>query len=130
MELAVNLLKNNGNVKLIRKGFSNSTINTNNNTWTNLEQVSLAGNGTGKAIVSYSLTNGETAVGSITCGIYLNGEIVSQDGQNYATTSSWMKTCATASITYDENTKLNFQVHTNNVYKPLYSYSILLIPDK
>ncbi len=130
----VEVLKTNSKTTLIERewGIAKGQISS---SWCTLDEVSLAGHGTGKAIISGSISNTNNKSTNIEIEIDID-----KDGTNHyktgatdrcssPTNTEWLRTSATAIISYNENTKIQVRGISHVAIIPCYTYSILLIPD-
>lgn len=139
LSTTVSLLQNTktGKTKLIKRDWDLASQAVAPNKATTLESVSLKGNGTGKAVISFSVSTENNVLIDLLATIETNQNaniIESADISWPATTSGGRALMASPSITinYSEDTIVHF-VQNNDAsaaFTPAYSYSILLIPDE
>ncbi len=130
LETMVEALQNNNNKsKLIEKGWTTTTNNIEAIKWVLLERIPLAGNGTGKAIISFSASNNDNPTGIFNTEIRKNGIILGVEGEHSNQVTSWKRGSISSIISYDENTILDFDVYSQASIQVGYTYSILLLPD-
>jgi len=133
LKTAVSVLQSNSNTHLIKRDwdFASSAV-TANSSWVTLETVSLADYGTGKAIISYSIDTDNQSSTALEMLMRKNGTIIGIDRVISAESRTYLGASTSATIDYDENTEITFQViprSTLSNMTPKYTYSILLIPD-
>ncbi len=101
-----------------------------NNTQEVIEEVSLSGYGKGKAIISFSCDTNGIKVSYLTTYICKNSSYAGFGETMCMGTPSALGASTSASISYDENTTIQFKASTDVSFKPYYLYSILLIPEE
>ena len=129
LETTVKLLQNSSKTILLEKRATVTSTTLVANQWNLLEEVSLANYGTGKAIISFLASNGATKTDNMDIEVAVDSVTVATDRGNSSTASEWLKGSATATISYNSNTKILFRTFVGTALKPIYGYSILLIPD-
>ncbi len=123
----IQTMQNSKKTTLIRKDWGKSTLNV-NASWRTLEKVSLSGYGKGKAIISYSVSSEVERTTRLSAMIN-DGSTLGQDDSFSNVSLDYMKCSTSATVAYDENTKINFSLFSDLSIYPYYTYSILLIPD-
>lgn len=123
----IQTMQNSKKTTLIRKDWGKSTLNV-NASWRTLEKVSLSGYGKGKAIISYSVSSEVERTTRLSAMIN-DGSTLGQDDSFSNVSLDYMKCSTSATVAYDENTKVNFSLFSDLSIYPYYTYSILLIPD-
>ena len=131
----VSLLQNSniGKTKLIKRDWALASKTTQAGVTETLDTISLAGYGSGKAIISYSVsshTNSTTKIHAIIAAS--TGEQSQDSGLTCLTCGGRSQSTASPSlnIEYSEDTTINFKINTETAFIPYYTYSILLIADE
>lgn len=117
-----------GKMKLIKRDwapFSRSVTGS-----TELESVSLAGYGSGKAVISFSVAAGNINTTKMHGEIRTNTGGYASDISIETSNSNYLGASPSLSVEYSENTVVRFWVAVNSPLVPTYSYSILLIPEE
>lgn len=122
-------LKNKGKTNLIERTWGVSKVNTSPGAWQKLEEVSLSGHGTGKAIISFSIANEKAATQGIAVELYKNNTMIAKDESVRATSNIGLSTSTSATVPYDEDTVIKFNATTYQTVTPSYTYSILLVEE-
>lgn len=98
--------------------------------WVVIDKVSLAGNGTGKAIISYSASTRTNTTEVFQIDINKNDTmLIGMDGEYSNQLTHWKRGSISSTISYDENTTISFRVNSRQSSKVAYVYSILLLSD-
>lgn len=132
LETMVTTLQSNSSKKskLIEMPWKTTTNSIPASTWTDIETISLSGNGTGKAIISYSASSQEEKPNWFDIDVWRQGgKMLGTDGEHSGNLSSWKRGSVSAIISYDENTSIKIRAISPNSIKVGYTYSILLLPD-
>ena len=133
MKNTVSLLQNNnlGKIHLIRREWAVSQVEIPKDKWTVLETISLAGYGSGKAIISYSASTASTVSTKFEIDLHLSGAgTIGMAGIPGVWESSWLRVSTSATINYDETTEIQMCANAQPTLSPYYTYSILLIPEE
>jgi len=126
----VETLENSKKTILIEKKWQTSTVSTTANVEKKIDEISLSGYGTGKAIVSFSAGSETNNVTGFHNFIRKNdNSMVAMDGVTGVSSGTYKRACSAGTTSYDENTTLLFSVTTSASIKPIYNINILLIPD-
>ena len=114
---------------LLEKVWGESPVACSYAEWKVIDEVSLAGYGKGKAIISYSSSSREIKASCLHSMIVKNNTMICIDGDLSPSAVTWVQSNANITTTYDENTTIKFRTFMDAAGKPGYSYSILLLPD-
>lgn len=128
----VSLLQNNNLQKsnLIKRDWGPASKTFAANTVGVVESVQLAGHGTGKAIISYSLSSQPTACLRIHAIIRDENDFTIGDDLCKSVSEATVMSSCSGTIQYSENTVIKFITYSDKALVPTYTYSILLIPDE
>lgn len=133
LEMDIAQLQNgfNNKCKLIERPLKISTISAENGKWVNMEQVVISDQGSGKAIVTYSICTDNNVVSNLEIEIFKDGRAIATDSDR-SNGRSYARCSASAIVEYGEGTVFDFKTFvdtTTTTINPSYTYSILLIPD-
>ncbi len=128
--MVIALQNNTKKSKLIESAWRETTDIIPAAEWVVIDKVSLAGNGTGKAIISYSASTRTNTTEVFQIDINKNDTmLIGMDGEYSNQLTHWKRGSISSTISYDENTTISFRVNSRQSSKVAYVYSILLLSD-
>jgi len=133
LETKITALEAKNDTVLLEEVSVQSQVPAPGGSWGTIKEISFSEYGTGKAIISYSATNGENNNYYIATQIMKNSTMTQGFDETIATDTSdkwaWLLSSTSTTISYDENTTIQLQSTGDVAYNPIYSYSILIMPD-